>query len=69
MLPQCSINWGCATNFIYCILPVNSCDYYKFQVEIGAAANQDLMSKLCIKHKFMIFNLVLCDNYPSAVTI
>ena len=28
-----------------------------------------LISKLLIKHKFMVFNLVLCDDYPSAVTI
>ena len=48
------------------ILLVNSRGYYKFPVEIDAATNQDFYVK--IVHKFMVFNLVLCDNHPSAET-
>ena len=40
---------------------------YKFQVEIGATTNQDF--KLQVKHRFMVFNLVLRDNYLSVATI
>ena len=40
---------------------------YEFQVEIGATINQDF--KLQVEHRFMVFNLVLRDNYLSVVTI
>ena len=33
--------WYGYTLIKYHILPVNSCGYYKFQVEIGAATNRD----------------------------
>ena len=33
----------------YCILPVNSHGYYKFQVEIGAATNRDCYIKIARK--------------------
>ena len=54
---------------MYCILQVISCGYYKFQVEIGAATNQDFNIKIAHEHRFMIFNLVLRDDYPIAATI
>ena len=38
----------------YHILLVNSLGYYKLQVEIGAAANQNFVMKLCIRYKFNI---------------
>ena len=50
---------------VYHILPVNSRSYYKFQVELGAT-NQDFN---IVKHKFMVFNLELYNNYPSVATI
>ena len=43
-------------------------DYYKLQVETGVMTNKIPISKLHIKHKFMAFNLVLYDDYPSAAT-
>ena len=46
----------------YHILLVNSRGYYKFQVEIGAAANQNYILKLCIRYKFII---VLRGDYLS----
>ena len=49
----------------YRILPVNSRGYYKFQVEIDSAANWDFISKLWVRHKFMVFNLVLHGDYLS----
>ena len=36
-------------NAVYHILPVNSCGYFKFQVEIGAATNQDFYIKIACK--------------------
>ena len=56
------------TGVTYRILPVNSHDYYKFQVEI-CGCGKILTSKLHIKHKFMVFNLVLCDDHSTAVTV
>ena len=52
----------------YHILLVSSRGYYKFQVEIGATTNRDVISKSCVKYKFMVFNLVLHGDYPRAVT-
>ena len=40
------------------LVTINSCGYYKFQVVIGAAANQDLHIEVARKCKFMVFNLV-----------
>ena len=53
-------------NTMYCILPVNSRGYYKFQVW---QLTEICISRLCVRHKFMVFNLVLCGDHPSAVTI
>ena len=36
-------------NAVHRILPVNSRGYYKFQVEIGAATNQDFYIKIACK--------------------
>ena len=33
----------------YCTLLVNSCGYYKFRVEIGAAINQDFNVRIVRK--------------------
>ena len=46
-----------------------SCGYYKFQVEIGVVTNWDSILKLCVKHNFIIFYLVLYGDYLSAATI
>ena len=35
--------------FTYRILPVNSCGYYKFHVEIGAATNGDFNIEIACK--------------------
>ena len=43
--------------------------YYKFQVEIGVVTNWDSILKLCVKHNFIIFYLVLYGDYLSAATI
>ena len=44
--------------------------YNKFHVRrIGAAINQDFNIKIVHKDIFMAFNLELCNNYQSAVTI
>ena len=51
------------------MLPVNSCGYYKFQVEMVRRLSEILILKLCIMHKFTVFNLELCDDYVSAATI
>ena len=37
------------SNLKYRILPVNSHGYYKFQVEIGAATNQDFYIEIARK--------------------
>ena len=50
---------------LYRILPVNSCGYYKFQVW---QLTKIVISKLHIKHKFMVFDFVLGDDYPSVAT-
>ena len=42
----------------YHILLVNSRGYYKFQVKIGV---EIVILKLCIRYKFMVFNLVRGD--------
>ena len=55
--------------FNYRILPVNNRSYYKFQVEIGTVTNCDINIKIVHKHEFMVFNLELCDDYPSAASI
>ena len=64
-------------SYRYYILLVNSHDYHKFQVEIGAATNGVFIMKLLvtkvhnrlglllIRYKFMVFNLVLRGNYLS----
>ena len=44
----------------------NSRDYYKFQVEKGAAADQNFISELCVRYKI---NIVLCDEYLREATI
>ena len=44
----------------------NSRGYYKFQVEKGAAADQNFISKLCVRYKF---NIVLCGEYLREATI
>ena len=41
--------------FKYCILPVSSRSYYKFQVEIGAATNRDF--NIEIARKTLIYGL------------
>ena len=51
------MNAACSPNFpaiqyltaVYRILPVNSCGYYKFQVEIGAATNRDFNIEIACK--------------------
>ena len=53
----------------YHIVPVNSCDYYNFQVEIGVATNRDIYIKIARQVKFMVFNLVLRGDYLRVETI
>ena len=43
---------------IYHILPVNSHDYYKFQIEIGATTNQDFNTEIACKA--YIYDFQLC---------
>ena len=64
-----NIDYACVKTMKYRILPVNSHDYYEFQLEIVRRLTEILISKLHVKHKFMVFNLVLCDDYLSAATI
>ena len=51
-------------NLTYCILPVNSCGYYKFQVEIGVAT-KILILKLCVKYKYIVSTL----NYTTTIRV
>ena len=44
---------------VYHILPVNSCGYYKFQVEIGAVTNRDFYIKIALK---IWFSTLYCGN-------
>ena len=53
---------------IYVTIPVNSCGYYKLQVGIGAATNQDFNIEIARNYKFMVFNLVLYGDYLRAAT-
>ena len=50
------------------ILPVNSKGYYIFQVEWGTVTNQDFYVEI-VKHKFIFFNLVLCNDHSDTATI
>ena len=54
---------------MYVTIPVNSCSYYKLQVGIGAATNQDIYIEIACNYKFMVFNLVLYGDYLRAATI
>lgn len=49
---------------------INSRSYYKVQIEIGAAANQEVCIKIACKIQinFMVFNLVLSGDYLRVVT-
>ena len=51
----------------YSIAPVNSCSYYKFQVEIDLATNRDFNIK--IAHKAYIYGFQPCstNNYDLSV--
>ena len=51
----------------YYILPVNSCGYCKFQVEIGAVTNQDLCIEIACKHTVNLWFSTL--NYVTTIQV
>ena len=52
------LNTECNDWLIYCILPVNSHDYCKFQVEIGLATNRGFNTE--IVYKAQIYGFQTC---------